>query len=481
MTRSANYQDVEAIMHRVAWALSLSVDEWRTYINAHPMDALHTIPHPKNNGALMIGQVGTDRFGLIADRYLKANAARKARANRAALVEKLRCSFTPLFLQECQRVDDGNIGNWIAEAYRAAEADYAELTHFIPCALFFGEKVKRFSLGPVTFLHASEFFTSHQLEFDKLRLKFGGRHRRRVMEAVKKGFPEKDAATPEQSQQWGDHLAGGVLDSFRSYTWFAKVTVPACEAETSYDRALFATRGALNFIKVLLGSRYTYRLRTAEDPSLPIKSATLSQGTDGEFRVSISTTPLDNDVGDEWAEALTEGTGGFYAAAGRVLDHAFGFSCPPHLCARFTDALHWYGDAIAERSQPAKIVKFVNAIERICGTGKEPGVTELVITRAAIIYARAAQKTFAEAEAEVDAIYDCRSKLVHGSLSPFDDTVRRQVVKTHDITRLVLLGGLDRFHALGLEDSKFSERDLRRYYQELAVQETLPPKPATDT
>lgn len=478
MTRSANYQDVEAIMHRVVWALNLSIDEWRTYINAHPVDALHTIPHPKNNGPLIIGQVGTERLWAIADRYLKANPERKARANRAALVEKLRRSFTPVFLQERRRVDDGGIGNWIAEAYRAAEADHLELTHFIPCALFFGEKVKQFSIGPVTFVHVSEFFSSHELEFEKLRSKFAARHRAQVKKAVENGFPEKNAATPEQSEAWGHHLANGVLDSFRSYTWFAKISVPSCESETSYDRALFTTRGALNFIKVLLGSRYTYRLRTAEDPSFPAKSARLSQDIDGEFRVFLSDNPLDNTVGDEWAEVLTQGTGGFYAVAGRILSQTLGFSRPPHLCARFMDALYWYGDAIAERSPPAKILKFVNAIERICGTGKEAGVTELVITRAAIIYARPGQKTFAEAAAEVAAIYDCRSKLVHGSLSPFDDSVRRQVVKTHDITRFVLLGGLDRFHALGLEDCKFRERDLRRYYQALAAQERPPPKPA---
>jgi hypothetical protein len=75
--------------------------------------------------------------------------------------------------------------------------------------------------------------------------------------------------------------------------------------------------------------------------------------------------------------------------------------------------------------------------------------------------------SFEEACAEIAKIYDCRSDLVHGSVSPFDEKVAERVRRTYEITRVVLLGALDYYFSIGLEDRKNTETGLRGHFQKL--------------
>jgi len=247
------------------------------------------------------------------------------------------------------------------------------------------------------------------------------------------------------------------------------VSAPASNKEVSYDRALFASRGALNIIKLLLGAGYTDRLRTADDPGSSGSSATLTRDSQGEFDISISSTPLDNMVGDGWQDALS---GPFFDIATRVLTLCSAFEAAPPLCERFLDALHWFGEAVVEKSRAARIVKFVTAIERICGTGIEKdeqgierGVTDIVTTRAAILYSVMRHVPFEQAKAQVVKIYDTRSNLVHGSVSPFDEKVAAHVRDTYDVTCAILFGALDYYARIGLEKPTLNENGLKAELQ----------------
>ncbi len=469
-----NLADIEFICERVIWSLKLKPEELMQHVREHRMDAFHTIPNPKNGGMIIIGREAAQRFSDIATRFLASQPDKKARANHTEFVEKLRNEFSRRFLQDGREVDQANVDRMISAAYKAAARDFEAARHFIPCALFFSEGVKSFDVGPVKFVHESEFFASNKDEFANLPEKIKSRHQARVAAEIEKGFPAANAASAEQSAKLANHLVDGLLTSFREFNWFAVVDVPPCEAKVSYERALFAVKGALNIIKLLLGAQYTYRLRTAEDHGHAVKAAKLKRKADGELEISLSTTPTDNTVGENWLQALTNQSGSFFALAAHVLTQCAGLDKPPHLCARFIDALYWFGDAIAERSPAAKIVKFVSAIERIAGTGlendstgKPRGVTDIVTVRAAILHSNATGVSFADSKREIAQIYDCRSDLVHGSISPFDESVAAQVVKTHEGTRMIVLVALDFFNSIGLDDATLTEKDLRRRYQEL--------------
>jgi hypothetical protein len=67
-------------------------------------------------------------------------------------------------------------------------------------------------------------------------------------------------------------------------------------------------------------------------------------------------------------------------------------------------------------------------------------------------------------ETAIDEVYTCRSDLVHGSLSPFDGRVFAMVSKAEQISRQVLLRGLEFFNALGLETPNYSVNKLKEDY-----------------
>lgn len=482
--KSENLADLETICKRVLWALKLTPEKLMAHIREHKMDAFHSIPNPKNGGMLIIGQAGTDGFWKIARRYLATHPAKKRRTSLSAFVEQLRSQFSQLFLAEAAAIDQANVDRWIARAYDATAQQHEAATHYIPCGLLFSNTVKRFTVGPVTFLHESEFFRVYGDELARLRGTVRDRHRKRVDDAVKKGFPAKNAATPEQSAQWGDHLADGLLESFKRYNWFAVVDVSEAHKDISHNRALFATRGALNIIKVLLGSYHTSRLRTADDHGPAGKAVALTRDAKGELGISLSNTPMDNTVGEQWLEVLTSAK--YFPLLAKMLTFCSSFDDPPPLCARLLDALSWFGDAVAEKSPAAKIVKFVTAIERICGTGKEKtaenkdrGVTGIVITRASILYSVFTETPFSKAKKLITDVYECRSKLVHGSISPFADEIAAQVVKVDRATNFVLLAAVDYYNTLGLENRSLDEIGLRAAFLSLEKWNEEGPKPPT--
>ncbi|PTY04600.1 hypothetical protein DB347_17955 [Opitutaceae bacterium EW11] len=484
--KSDNLLDLEAICERVIWSLNLSAEQLMTYARENRAEALHTINNPKNGGIIILGQQAIDRFWSIATRHLKNHPDRRARTDLAAFVKLLRETFSDHFLDQGREADQRNVDRWISAAYAKLAKSHTAVTHFIPCGLFLSSGIKRFQVGPVTFFHRSEFFQIHGDAIEQQRESIRAKHRKQVEEAVAKGFPAANAATPEQSIQLANRLTDGLLESFERYNWFAEISIADCHPDVSYNRALFTVRGALNILKVLLGSYYTNRLCTANDSSGVRKAATLIRDEKGELNISVSSTPVDNVIGDQWLDRLTADR--YFPILSDVLLHSSKFDPGPPLCARLMDALFWFGEAVSERYPAAKIVKFVTAIECLCGTGieksldgTERGVTEIVTSRAAILYSVFSNEPMEAAKKEVARIYTCRSNLVHGSVSPHDEKVAAELARTDTVTNLIILAAVEYYRGLGLKDTSFNEKGLRAAFNRLEAwnKEGRPPTPSS--
>lgn len=467
---NTNLADLEFICERVIWSLKCTAQELMEFVKKDPMEVFHTIPRP-DGGFIIVGREATQRFETLAARYLASRPDKKARADPTEFREVLRNEFSTRFIKNGLPVDQSNVDRMLNAAYDATARKFDVLQHFIPCTLFYTESVKSFDLGPVKFFHAKELFATYTAGFEQLRLRIADQHQARVRAAVENGFDAARASTTEDSAALGNRLVDGMLEAFNDYNWFAIVSVPACDPKVSYERALFLTKGALNIIKLLLGAQYTHRLRTAEDHGPDRKAAKLNRASDGEWAISLSDIPQDNTVGDNWLDYLVKQTGHYLPLAARALEFSASLDGPPPLCTRFVDALYWFGDAIAERSPAAKIVKFVSAIERVTGTGEEKdkpgnkrGVTEIVTVRAAIFHSIACKTSFAKSKREITRIYRNRSDLVHGSVSPFDEKLMAHVTKAHEATRMILLVALDFFDHIGLGKADLTDQKLEEYF-----------------
>lgn len=471
--RQQNFADLNFICERVVWYLKQKPEDLMQYFKTHKMDALYSIPD-KKRGMVICGRDASGKFYDIAKRHLSSKNEEKNKTNLDEFVSKLKEEFSRRFIQDGEDITEVNMDRMISTAYRSLSREFKSLIHYIPCSIFSSDSVKKFNIGPVNFLYKTEFESNYGDEIKTLRIQIKEQHREQCASAIANGFPVERVATEDLSQQLADHLVEGLLSSFGNYEWIAVVEIPKCNEKVSYSRAISATKIALNTLKLLLGSEFTYRIRTGLDHGESPTSARLTRKEDGKLDISLSRSASGNVIGDKWIDILHNQASYYFGLATKALELSIGFSDPPPLCTRFIDALSWYGDAVSEQSYAAKIVKFVTSIERITGTGIEKyddgrvrTVTEIVVNRSSILHSIATNETLSESKCKVSDIYECRSNLVHGSLSPFDESCVAYAHKAGDISRMVLLAGLDYFSWLGLDNLSISQKQLKSNYKTL--------------
>lgn len=477
--KQQNFADLNFICEKVVWYLKQQPRDLIEYFKTHRMDALYSIPD-KKRGAIICGREASERFYNIAERHLSSQREEKNKSDLDEFVKKLKEEFSRRFLQEGEEITEKNMDRMISTAYRSLSREFKLFIHYIPCSIFSSGALKKFDIGPVCFLHKSEFDSTYGDEINGLRIQFKEQHREQCNSAIVSGLSLHNIATEEQSQHLAEHFVDGLQSFYENYEWVAVVEIPTCNEKISYNRALAATKMALNILKLLLGGEYTYRIRTGVDHGESPTSAKLMR-EDGKLKIALSRSASGNVIGDAWLNVLMDNASYHFGLATKVLELSIGFSDPPPLCARFIDSLSWYGDAVSERSYAAKIVKFMTSIERITGTGiekdddgRERGVTEIVTNRSSILYSIATGEDIEKSKLKVSDIYECRSNLVHGSLSPFDESCVAYSHKAADISRMVLLAGLDYCFSLGVDDPSNSLNQLKKHYRTLEARYKQP-------
>ena len=470
--KQQNLDDMRFIYDKVGWYLNQNHEDLMVYFQEHKMDSLYNIPHPKL-GKIICGREASEKFYNIAERYLSSQKEGKNKSNLDEFVKKLKEEFTRRFLQNGEEINESKVEKMISTAYKSMSREFTQLTHYIPCAIFFSRTIDSFNIGPINFLHKTKFESTYADEIEQLRIQIKEQHQEHCAEAIIKGFPSHNIATEEQSQQLAEELVEGLLSAFENWEWIAVVTIPECNEKISYTKAISSTKTALNILKLLLGSEFTDQIRTEKDYGESPKSAKLTRNENGKLEISLSSTVGGNVIGSDWLDVLNAKSGYYFDLTTKALQLSLEFNDTPPLCARFIDALSWYGDAVYEQSYAAKIVKFVTSIERITGTGietgddgKERGVTDIVTSRSSIFYSFATDESLTDSLEKVKKIYDCRSSLVHGSISPFDKSCISYAHKAGEISRMVLLVGLDYFFSLS-DDLSLSEKQLKKKYKEL--------------
>lgn len=470
--RQQNLEDLRLIYEKVDWFLKQKPEDLIQYFQKHRMDSLYSIPD-KKLGMIICGREASEKFYNIAERYLGSQKEGKNKTNLDEFVKKLKEEFSRRFLQEDEEINENKVDRMLSTAYRSMSREFKQLTHYIPCTIFFSRTIDSFEIGSIRFLHKTKFESIYGDEIDQLRIQIKDEHKENCAKAIANGFPEDSIATEEQSQQLAERLVDGLLSSFENWEWVAVVTISECNEKTSYSKAISVTKTALNILKLLFGSEFTDQIRTERDYGESSKSARLTRVESGKLEISLSSIAGGNVIGDKWLEILSA-EADYFDLATKTLKLSLEFNDLPPLCARFIDALSWYGDAVSEQFYAAKIVKFVTSIERITGTGieknaegNERGVTDIVTNRSSILYSLVTDESLADSKLKVSTIYKCRSDLVHGSLSPFDESCVSYAHKAGEISRMVLLSGLSYFFSLGTGDLLMNQKQLREEYKKL--------------
>jgi hypothetical protein len=467
---SHNIDDINFVLQRIRWFADKTSEEVFQYAQIHPDDLNHTINTP-NGRRVICGAEATEKFYDIASRYFTSHPVEKQKVELYDFIKNLKLRFLESFVDNSREVNQGQVEKMIASAYKKTKGNFEVVTHYIPCNIFASRAISKFQIGSIIFLHEKEFELQYSDEIENLR-KIIIEEQQRLWNEV--STQETQLENLRMAQLKADGLVDGLRSSWSDYEWIAIVKIDACSPTISAKKATLAVRNALNILKLLFGGRYTDRIRLGSEEMQPLKGAKLTRQDNGNLDISLSSMSRSKPIGDEWIERLEAEDTDALRISTQILELSIKFGKLPPLCERFLDALSWYGDAVAENLEAAKIIKFVSSIERITGTGiekdehgKERGVTEIVVSRASVLYRMASDHTLEESVRKVKHIYDQRSGLVHGSLSQYDEVCIKDSFEAEKIARYILFSGLYFFDDLGLENMEMTQRKLRSAYNNI--------------
>ena len=408
-------------------------------------DALCMIPRSDGRGHLICGFEAMRRFGMLADRVLEYDPWLTGRLSRSKTKDRMVAAFVQRVLREEREVDTGTAEQILKDVSEGSHASLRTGEHYIPCVLFLNGGPDEFSIGPVTFFRRIEFFRSRHGALKKSEEASIQSHIEQVERAVEGGFPREKAATTEQSRHFVRGKQARALKTFRNYPWIAMVKMSACDYETGVSVAERVVGLAINSIRVLLGAKHTDRIRLAWSRSDALRTARMWSDAEGIIRFGIGSR-ADGPVGfTNWYEGLTQCGGFDLKVFGSALKPLV--ECAPvrHLQQRFLDAVNWFGDAATDPEPTASVVKYVSAIERVMfgSWNPERKRTKDFACRLEALWAAYdcdGHKTIA---ADARKIYDARSSLLHGAVSPQDTNVHKLAALSEKLSRTCILCTLE--------------------------------------
>jgi hypothetical protein len=446
--KAAQVADIEFVLVECARAQKLLSDTPPTEWKDLPRDELiGSLPHPSGSGDMSCSREAERRIWGLAEQAVKQSDAvgtleteRVYRALKPILVDR--------FVKEARTIDAQQVERALAAAARQAKRDRSDTIHFIPCRLMYASDPDSFAIGPVTFMTRSRFNESMAPHFE--------------------AYVRKEPL--------GIELREGLLADARHYyedfTWVARVQVLNCDAGTSKTRANIAVTAALNFLHAFFGAYHTRRMNVAGPRLERDRRARFTLDADNMLDVSCSSSATS-------AVGFTDGWGAFLEGetmalllrgSAKALESLVNPAVQRPLGMRLVDSAAWFGDAVREPSPAAQIVKAVTALEALVMTGEHDDIISLLSARsAAIAYHPIGEKTFTSLEEELRKAYDMRSRLTHGSLSPFDPEVEAYAAVCLHLGEQVICAGLELFESQGLIDTPRTTKELGRAFDQLVV------------
>jgi hypothetical protein len=312
------------------------------------------------------------------------------------------------------------------------------------------QKFKEFDIGPVHFVWMEKFLDENRQE-------------------IKSNYPKgQDGAEPGREEH-DDEMMGWLIGFYKNYNWVAIITIPECSESVSRLRAVNAVQAALDILKLLFGPEKGKRLRLGESRVPPDKTSRLTREASGAYHIS-SSIRLSDDIGitpGVFEQILNEDNPHLLTAS-TTLNAYIDPKYERHLKRRYLDALSWYGEAVVEPMPSAQIIRYVASWERLTITQKEEiGLTDKVTKRIAILGHDVKDGDFSSTLKKVKKVYDWRSKLMHGSSSPFEKTLASVSQEAAEITINALHRSLEVFIPLAHKIDNPKEADLETEYEKL--------------
>lgn len=430
MKALSNLDLANQILDGIEQFLGMTTADMQIHFKEHPFDALAMVPHPSGRGSLICGQNAGRCFWQLAKSYLASSPERRKLIDVEEYERCLRHAYVESFLKRGHPLDKHHVSLVLRNSFSQTKRSFKQLTHHIPCSLPHIDDPPSFRIGPVWFRKASRF-----LEHVPSRT-YGGRETSEIL---------------------------------REFQWVASVRIPKCHPSVSARHGQFLIAGAMNFLRLMLADHYLADLFTAFSSPAPREVEYLIHvpqcGLTGAGKRIYQAEPLPND----WLRHLRSRLAGFYLPAVEAIRLSRDPASNHDLAARLLDAALWFGEATREPQPAGRIVKYVTALECLTLTPNEK-VSRVLPRRASALLAAAHSDDAKSQLAAFKHLYDLRSRIVHGGVTPADPALVTEARTTYELCRKAILAGLLFFDFLGINKENFGHERIQRGYEGLVRQ-----------
>jgi hypothetical protein len=164
----------------------------------------------------------------------------------------------------------------------------------------------------------------------------------------------------------------------------------------------------------------------------------------------------------------------------------------PPIAERIVDALAWFGQAVSDPAPGTRILRYVAALERLTlfgdrdkavdptgrATDKEAEkITKTVTERAAKLCALIGGSDLDEWRTRASEVYNARSRLAHGSWSPFDERLWPMAHEAELVAAEAIIQWLMIAVGAPLRDVNMSYRRLEKWLETLMADKLSRPAP----
>ncbi|MEG3160941.1 HEPN domain-containing protein [Sphingomonas sp. LB2R24] len=419
-----------------------------------PEDVFCDIMHPDGSGShLTIGREAYLLLNELAETGLNYTAL-----SGRATVEAAQQALGPILVQRVmidrRRPTEELINNAFEEMAHALKPSLADRTYFLPCHLTDTPDPDRINIGPVTFLNRTAF-------------------RKTMLEGLKelrgsvKDLTDWDRKTYAQAARY-----------YRGFQWIASITIKQCDQKSAEGYAHNAVTAALSCLQLMLGADATRDMAVGGNPRQWNRTADLRLNERGALDVTLHHTFHGGANFEKgWSKELEHpGMQLGLKICGIVVESALPCERRP-LSLRMLSAIQWFGEAARERSPATRFIKLITAVEHIVLTG-EPDVTRQVSRRvAALIYDIGSKASRQQTEEDFKRLYNIRSRLIHGGISPWDASIKRDARAAATMAELVAHSVLSAWQEVGLYSLRANPKRMRKWFDHIVwmmVQDTEP-------
>jgi hypothetical protein len=415
---------------------SLSVEERLERIRADWREGLAFLSAHSDFPHLECGHAAMERLRALVHYVRKIHSPLRDEASFSTVWNAVEWRFVEVFVKHRRPITPSSVSSVLQKAANSVMKKREHRTVVIPCVLWLQENPPTFMIGPVGFSRTKAFFAD-------------------PANALRKADSQVGAKARALSEEAG---------------WVATVTVSTMDDETAEERARACVDAAIGVLKLFLEPRRMRRCRRADAWGPTPTHGLFLRQSDGSLAVSLTMQGSEELGWENWAECFEGQSGALMRIAEAAVAGLVNARPEYPLQSRLLDALKWFSDGASDSSLSARLTKYVFAWERLVITRKHSseggdGVTDAVCRRVAILCERILGEPRGQALLdEIDGLYDLRSRLAHGSASPWDESeVCVYSVRAEELTVRALLGAI--LHYYSLSQGAASDRELETSFE----------------